>query len=152
MDKFFVKHKWFILLITAVLIVLSSVGIAGAQSAKPVELQPSFILMDGEREVGLVYALDDGWILADGNDLVYTCGCSSLECIEEIINGDETPTPPPPPTTPPPPEPTEKPKCNRGIGNDSEGCDPGNSSGQGQGQGRDAGEDRNENKKDKKGK
>ncbi len=50
----------------------------------------------------------------------------------------ETPTLPPPPTvTPPPteppptetPPPTEPPKakCNQGVGNGSEGCDPGNS-------------------------
>lgn len=41
-------------------------------------------------------------------------------------------------------EPTEKPKCNRGVGNGSENCDPGNSSGQGDGKGRRAGEDRDE--------
>ncbi len=61
-------------------------------------------------------------------------------------NGPEaTPTNPPPDT----PEPPDKEKCNRGIGNNSEGCDPGNSSGQGRGEGRDAGEDRDENKKGK---
>ena len=35
-------------------------------------------------------------------------------------------------------------KCNRGIGNLEEGCDPGNSFGQGKGEGRSAGEDRHE--------
>jgi len=40
----------------------------------------------------------------------------------------ETPTPPPPTETPtPPPTKTPKPKCNQGIGNGPEGCDPGNS-------------------------
>ena len=33
---------------------------------------------------------------------------------------------PPAPTPTVPPEPTDKPKCNKGGGNDSEGCDPGN--------------------------
>ena len=62
-----------------------------------------------------------------------------------VIPTDPVGTPTPQDTPPPP----EKEKCNRGLGNDSEGCDPGNSSGQGQGQGRDAGEDKNEHKKDK---
>ncbi len=52
-----------------------------------------------------------------------------------------TPTPPPEETPTPPPE---KEKCNRGVGNYEEDCDPGNSSGQGQGGGRPAGEDREE--------
>lgn len=34
-----------------------------------------------------------------------------------------------PPSTEMPPEPTDKPKCNRGLGNGSEECDPGNSGG-----------------------
>lgn len=53
----------------------------------------------------------------------------------------ETPTEPPETSTP---EPTDKPKCNRGIGNLEEDCDPGNSFGQGQGEARPAGEDRDE--------
>ena len=82
-----------------------------------------------------------GW-----SDIECFCPCGGCT-IETDSNGDPIIPPPPPP--PPPPEPPDKEKCNRGIGNDSEGCDPGNSSGQGQGEGRDAGEDRNENKKDK---
>jgi len=39
-----------------------------------------------------------------------------------------------------------KEKCNRGVGNLEEGCDPGNSGGQGKGGGRPAGEDRSEDK------
>ena len=54
------------------------------------------------------------------------------------------PPPPPPPPTPTPPPPPEKERCNRGIGNLEEGCDPGNSFGQGKGDGRPAGEDRHE--------
>ena len=51
-----------------------------------------------------------------------------------------------PTATEPAPEPDPKPKCNRGVGNLEEGCDPGNSGGQGQGDGRPAGEDRDEDK------
>ncbi len=40
-----------------------------------------------------------------------------------------SPTPKPEPTATDSPPPTEKPKCNRGLGNGSEGCDPGNSGG-----------------------
>lgn len=46
------------------------------------------------------------------------------------------PSPTPEPSSTPiptsthiPPEPTDKPKCNRGLGNNEEGCDPGNSGG-----------------------
>ncbi len=46
-----------------------------------------------------------------------------------------TPTPEPTATHTPPP--TEKPKCNRGLGNGSEGCDPGNSGGKPGGAGED---------------
>ena len=53
-----------------------------------------------------------------------------------------TPTPTDDPTATPTPE--DKEKCNRGIGNLAEGCDPGNSFGQGKGGGRPAGEDRHE--------
>lgn len=73
-------------------------------------------------------------------------GCFQPICVQEpcdII----CPVTPTPTTTPDPtatPVPTEKVKCNRGIGNNSEGCDPGGSSGQGRGGGRRAGEDRDE--------
>ena len=56
----------------------------------------------------------------------------------------ETPTPDPTATPVPTATPGPDPKCNRGIGNGSEDCDPGNSSGQGGGGGRRAGEDRDE--------
>ena len=88
-------------------------------------------------------------------DLECFCPCEE-ECDVQTDRPDPIPTtvptdePDPTPTNPPPdtPEPPDKEKCNRGIGNDAEGCDPGNSSGQGQGGGRDAGEDRDEHKKD----
>ena len=138
--------KYLAILILVLAIALVSVMLVSAQKQEPVELQPYYILMDGEDKVGLVYALDGGWVLADGNDLVYTCGCDGCE-VEEIGHfvPEETPGPhdtpvptdppptDPPPTDPPPtdPPPTEEPKkkCNRGGGNSSEGCDPGNSGG-----------------------
>jgi hypothetical protein len=127
-------------------------GVAYAQSNKQA-LEPTFVLVDGSEIYGRVWGLDYGWIVKfDDSDGFYTCGCYTDAC--QIPQG-ETPTPPDetpmPPTETPPTPPTEEPRehCNRGIGNDSEGCDPGNSYGQGQGEGRDAGEDRNENKKDK---
>ena len=64
--------------------------------------------------------------------------CSSLECTfsppGETPEKNETPIPPDPtpkpePTPTDPPDPVEQPKCNRGLGNGSEECDPGNSSG-----------------------
>ncbi|MHA2062975.1 MAG: hypothetical protein ACXABY_01195 [Candidatus Thorarchaeota archaeon] len=106
---------------------------------------------DGE-EIGSVYGLDYGWIILTENDTLYVCGCAEGSSCDLPVPtpppGPTPPTPPPPdPTpTPPTPPPTEEPKekCNRGIGNDSEGCDPGNSSEQGRGEGRRAGEDRDE--------
>jgi hypothetical protein len=55
-------------------------------------------------------------------------------CFDECNLPPITPTEPPSDVTPTPvpsdtPEPTEKPKCNRGLGNNEEGCDPGNSGG-----------------------
>jgi len=152
MDTALRKHKWFVLLIVVALLVLVGANLGSAQMDEPIELQPYYILMDGEDQVSLVYALDGGWVLADGDSLVYTCGCNGCE-VEEIdyfVPSEETPGPydtpvptdppptdppptDPPPTDPPPtdPPPTEEPKekCNRGPGNDSEGCDPGNSGG-----------------------
>ena len=98
---------------------------------------------------------------AEGQAMVLDCFCPCGGCYVQtevaptatgrpgqtvtVVPTDPVETPTPQDTPPP----TEKEKCNRGLGNDSEGCDPGNSSGQGQGQGRDAGEDKNEHKKDK---
>ena len=62
--------------------------------------------------------------------------------VTDTPNGGPTPTPENTPTATPPVD--EKEKCNRGIGNLEEGCDPGNSFGQGEGGGRPAGEDRHE--------
>lgn len=60
------------------------------------------------------------YVWPDGSGNCYPC----LEC-------DVTPEPTeePKPTPVPSPEPTKKPACNRGLGNSSEDCDPGNSGG-----------------------
>ena len=146
--------RYVVPLIMLVLLILS-VSIVYAQANEPVELQPSFILMDGEEKIGAVWSLDGGWVVDTDSTSFYTCGCMSDVCTYEpeyvppTDPPDDDPTPvPPTPTDEPTPPPTEPPsddeKCNRGIGNGSENCDPGNSSGQGKGQGRKAGEDRNE--------
>ena len=137
--------------------IVAITGIAWAQGEIQT-LYPSVRLVSTDGE--LVF---EGWFIEnDGMNCVqmsngsFFCCCGagcSVEVIE-VCEGDEcykvTPTPPIPPTDTP--ETPDKEKCNRGIGNNSEGCDPGTSSGQGGGSGRDAGEDRDENKKDKKDK
>lgn len=135
------KAKWFltgVLLFVGIMLIVA-VNIAQAQSPAPIELQPTFILMDGEEKLGVVYGLDYGWlVLTDGNQL-YTCGCEE-ECDESELLAYETPIPAtntpttdptsiPPTPTPiieptPTPEPEEKAKANCGLGNGPEGADP----------------------------
>ena len=67
------------------------------------------------------------YVWPDGSGDCYPC----LECeypvpTEEPIN---EPTPVPPTETPVPPTEAPKEACNRGLGNGSEDCDPGNSGG-----------------------
>ena len=58
-------------------------------------------------------------------------GCvDTVNVITERVDKTQVPTDVPDTPVPPTPEPTEKPKCNAGRGNGSEGdpdCDPGNS-------------------------
>ena len=70
---------------------------------------------------------------ADGSGDCYPCQKGSDICrtptdipTKEPTDVPPEKTPTPEPTLPPPPE---KPKCNRGLGNGPEGCDPGNSTG-----------------------
>ena len=66
----------------------------------------------------------------DGPHTKCYCPCELGMCAEPSEEPKETPT------TPEPPVPTEKPSCNSGRGNGSEGdpdCDPGNSGGHNQG-------------------
>ena len=100
----------------------------------------------------------DGVVVFEVSDHICVMSDSGLQCFcpcEECYNvspsgentvSNETPDDPPDVTPVPSeePKPTEKASCNRGIGNGSENCDPGNSAGQGKGDGRKAGEDRDE--------
>jgi len=94
-----------------------------------------------------VFTVDDHTCVMSEQGFV-ECFCPCSTCQTVAIKTPESPTPDGPTPTPaitPPPD--DRQPCNRGIGNNSEGCDPGNSLGRGGGQGRDAGEDRNENKR-----
>ena len=101
---------------------------------------------EGDQGPDEVYTLDDYGIICVVDNGNLWCGCPCPTCengVQTIVaTGDQpsqTPPPPvvttvPPPsaTTPPPgtetppPDETEE-KCNQGLGNGSEGCDPGNS-------------------------
>lgn len=153
-----------ILTITLAVLIVAVAGfivftVANAEEHGPVVLQPTYVTEDGQE----VYIFQAGTrtCVRVGDQLECFCNCDSTVCNVPTVlltpevtpevtptNGGPTATPTPvePTLTPtdPGPEPTEKPKCNRGIGNLSEDCDPGNSFGQGQGGGRPAGEDRDE--------
>ena len=88
---------------------------------------------------GVAYA-DDGGMFNWHDPCGYTCyqwadgSGDCYPCVECEVCTQCTPVPPETPTkepTPPPPTetPEPKPKCNRGLGNGSEDCDPGNSGG-----------------------
>jgi hypothetical protein len=107
------------------------------------ELWPTYRLVDNGKELGVVYALDGGWLILTEEDILYVCGCEAGPCGVTVTNSQEptdeptstpvpTDDPTPVPTDVPTQEPTKKPKCNSGRGNGSEGepdCDPGNSGG-----------------------
>jgi len=71
-------------------------------------------------------------VLVEGEFECY-CPCEVQSVCEptSVPTDEPNPTPPPNPTPTDFPDPTKtpKPKCNRGLGNGSEGCDPGNSGG-----------------------
>lgn len=138
------KRLW---ISVAVVVVIFLIGITITVNAGQAELPPRFYSFEAPGGAICVYNLINGE--TDAEDVVVLscyCPCGTGDCGNIPTS---TPDTEPTSTPPTPPEPPDKEKCNRGIGNNSEGCDPGNSSGQGQGAGRDAGEDRNENKKDK---
>lgn len=100
-----------------------------------VMLLPAFAQPEVPEGVQIFYLEVEGLICIlwpDGGGDCY-CPCNLVCSVEtRIPRSDPTPTstPPPPQDTPTPqPVPTPKPKCNRGLGNWSEGCDPGNSGG-----------------------
>lgn len=112
-------------------------------------------------EFGYVrYELDCGTVCYDFGEWGY-CQDTCDEAVCAVPAATKTPTPTntdAPEATPTDvpevtPEATDVPKvrCDRGIGNGSEKCDPGNSSGQGRGDGRRAGEDRDEPKGNPRG-
>ena len=109
--------KWIIAL---VLVLVLGVGVAYAAS-----VWPESVTRWVDEECSLVC-----YEWADGSGDCYPC-VSCISTIVETPDPSETPPPTetPPPPTPPTEEPTEKPKCNRGLGNGSENCDPGNSGG-----------------------
>lgn len=119
-------------LIVLAMLVVAACLVTFAASAlpdEPIELQPYYLLMDGEYGRGVVYALDYGWLVVTSSGTIYTCGCE--ECtVDEMVKvlTYETPIPStnPTPTIPVPIEPTpaENVKANCGLGNGSEGADP----------------------------
>lgn len=122
---------------------------------------PDFILLDSNGEPILsLWEVDAGFAkcIVNSEGEMFCC-CEGCDSYEKSITATSTEpskidTPAPYITdtfTPTPsiistPTPKEHTSCNRGIGNGSEDCDPGNSSEQGRGGGRGAGEDRGEEK------
>lgn len=114
---------------------------------------PSFTLVDSDgNTIADIWEVDGEWFVSGSVD--HFCPCGTGECRTVPIPTSEdtpifptnTPTDPTPTDTPVPTDtPTpDEPKCNRGIGNYEENCDPGTSGSKGQGDGRRAGEDRDE--------
>lgn len=93
-----------------------------------------------------VFAVGDHTcVLSPSGDLECFCSCDGTPtACGEAVTYLPTDTPDTPDTPTPEPPTPERERCNRGIGNGSENCDPGNSFGQGRGEGRRAGEDRQE--------
>jgi len=101
-------------------------SIASAGGLLPEGVTPTLSLLDvhGKEVKHWVWTFEvDGatCVVVDGT---VECFCS---CAEPWCNPKEPTVIPS--TKEPTPEPTKKPKCNRGLGNGSEGCDPGNSGG-----------------------
>jgi hypothetical protein len=128
------------LILVILLVVVMTIPAWADEGGGPEVLQPSFILMNGDEEVGLVYGFDLGWIIVDDDgNMIYTCGCSEGgELYDEPCPLPPTEEPDPTGTpvstsTPEPtetPVPTEPPHCNQGRGNGDDGCSPGNSDNQ----------------------
>ena len=149
-------------------LVLGTVGVvyASEHTPEPERLKATYVLDRGDwDELVYVFEVGDTTCVRVGDSLECFCQCSTGVCqvatppgillppentpTDTPPNGGPTDTPVAPTATPIPPTevpPTDEPRqpCNRGIGNLSEDCDPGNSSGQGGGGGRPAGEDRDE--------
>lgn len=150
--------KLLVVLAVALSLAVTGIGFASAQNEQPITVSPSYALVDDEGEHVLWVWEIDGKTITETGEIFGCCGesCVTDYALPEIVGQTNltnvpelTPTtqPDPTPTATPEPDPTpveEEENCNRGIGNGSEGCDPGNSYGQGNGNGRRAGEDRGE--------
>jgi len=111
------KERWIVIALLAIALVASVV------SASPMDFT--------------VQEIDGKTCVISDNDI--ECWCKgecgpALECERStpVETPDPVPSPDPKPTPVPTPPPTDEPdkeKCNRGLGNASEGCDPGNSGG-----------------------
>ena len=154
------KRAYFGAAIVMALLALALVGVmvAGATDDGPEFVGPVYLLVgeDGNEEV-FIFTAGTRTCVRVGDQLTCFCDCDSETCEVPIVitpGVERTPSPTdvPPEEKPPGPSPTPttgttpepRQPCNRGIGNLSEDCDPGNSSGQGKGGGRPAGEDRGE--------
>jgi hypothetical protein len=105
------------------------------------QVSPTYQLVDDEGNHVMWLWEVDGYVVSE-EGYIACCGECNIEDSEEQLFSTSDVENTPVPTLSPTEEPRES--CNRGIGNSSEDCDPGNSSGQGKGQGRRAGEDRDE--------
>ena len=107
-------------------------GVVAYADSVPQGVLPTLSLLDvhGKEVKHWVWTFEvDGatCVVVDG---AVECFCL-CECEEPAVIPPTKPpiTETPEPTKEPTPEPTKKPACNRGLGNGSEDCDPGNSSG-----------------------
>ena len=114
-------------LIAVLLVLVVGVTTAAAQEYWPWSPENVSVWEVQDADLWCVTDLRD-----DGPHTECYCPCEAETCASPIvIEPTDVPT-----DTPEPPEPTEKPKCNSGRGNGSEGdpdCDPGNSGGHNQG-------------------
>jgi hypothetical protein len=141
-----VKRPYFLLVLVVLVGIFMFLAVraegAGGKS-------PELVLLNDKGDaVGFVW-YDNGTTFARIYEESFVqCDCSQFPTCAEVsedpsLTPSETPSVTPVPTEPTS-TPSPDPACNRGIGNGSEDCDPGNSYGKGGGGGRPAGEDREE--------
>ena len=122
--------KYLIIGICLIASVIAGVLIAQASDG----ISPTYTLIDSEGNV-----VAEIWEVGNdkfvSGDVEHYCSCGEA-CAETLVQPEETHTPVPTdkPTSVPTMEPTLQPTrvrtaCNRGLGNGSENCDPGNSGG-----------------------
>lgn len=122
------------LLIGATLI--TGMGFAYAQTQSQ-EVPPTFVLLSDQGEIMAHGWVTNGVVILDTTEFqIVALPCCDTCSKVTVTSPDATSAPPnnthtfTPIATPVPPTvvpPTEKPKCNQGVGNGNEGCDPGNS-------------------------